>query len=256
MTRTEFMKELAYLLQDIQDEEKQDAIQYYNDYFDEAGPDQEEEILRDLGSPERIAAMIRSDLMGSLKEGGEFTESGYRDERFRDPDHWLAKRLDLPKTAEEGWKKADQEPEPSEAKAGGSDATAKPSRGHNKPLTIALWAVILILLSPVLLGIGGGLMGILTGIAGLLIGLLLLLGALAIGGILAGLCLIPFGLVLIFTEGIFTGLLIMGLGMVLLGAGILFGAISIVFYGKLVPNLLRQIIDAVNRLIHKRRKPT
>ena len=252
MTRTEFMKELAYLLQDIQDEEKQDAIQYYNDYFDEAGPDQEEEILRDLGSRERIAAMIRSDLMGNLKEGGEFTESGYRDERFRDPDHWLAKRLDLPETAEEGRKKADREPEPSKEEAKDS----KPSRSYNKPLTIALCAVILILLSPILLGVGSGLVGILTGIVGLLIGLLLLLGALAIGGILAGLCLIPFGLVLIFTEGIFTGLLIMGLGMVLLGAGILFGAISIVFYGKLVPNLLRQIIDAVNRLIHKRRKPT
>lgn len=252
MTRTEFMKELAYLLQDIQDEEKQDAIQYYNDYFDEAGPDQEEEILRDLGSPERIAAMIRSDLMGNLKEGGEFTESGYRDERFRDPDHWLAKRLDLPETAEEGRKKADREPESSKEEAKDS----KPSRNYNKPLTIALCAVILILLSPILLGVGSGLVGILTGIVGLLIGLLLLLGALAIGGILAGLCLIPFGLVLIFTEGIFTGLLIMGLGMVLLGAGILFGAISIVFYGKLVPNLLRQIIDAVNRLIHKRRKPT
>ena len=33
MTRDEFMKELAYLLQDIQDEDKDDAVQYYTDYF-------------------------------------------------------------------------------------------------------------------------------------------------------------------------------------------------------------------------------
>ena len=33
MTRDEFMKELAYLLQDIQDEDKDDAVQYYTDYL-------------------------------------------------------------------------------------------------------------------------------------------------------------------------------------------------------------------------------
>ncbi len=32
MTRDEFMKELAYLLQDIQDEDKDDAVQYYTAY--------------------------------------------------------------------------------------------------------------------------------------------------------------------------------------------------------------------------------
>ena len=85
MTRDEFMKELAYLLQDIQDEDKEDALQYYMDYFDEAGPDREADVVRELGSPERIASIIRSDIAGNLKDGGEFTESGYKDERFRDP---------------------------------------------------------------------------------------------------------------------------------------------------------------------------
>ena len=51
MTRDEFMKELAYLLQDIQDEDKEDALQYYMDYFDEAGPDREADVVRELGSP-------------------------------------------------------------------------------------------------------------------------------------------------------------------------------------------------------------
>ena len=44
MTRDAFMKELAYLLQDMDTEDRQDALQYYNDYFDEAGPDREPEI--------------------------------------------------------------------------------------------------------------------------------------------------------------------------------------------------------------------
>ncbi len=50
MTRDEYMKELEYLLQDIQDEDKEDALQYYRDYFDEAGPQKEEEIIDELGS--------------------------------------------------------------------------------------------------------------------------------------------------------------------------------------------------------------
>ena len=50
MTRDEFMKELAYLLQDIQDEDKDDAVQYYTDYFEEAGPDKEAEVIQELNT--------------------------------------------------------------------------------------------------------------------------------------------------------------------------------------------------------------
>ena len=37
MRRAEFMKELEYLLQDIPDEEKEEALAYYRDYLEEAG---------------------------------------------------------------------------------------------------------------------------------------------------------------------------------------------------------------------------
>ena len=43
MKKDAFMKELEYLLQDIPDEEKADAIAYYRDYLEEAGPEEEEE---------------------------------------------------------------------------------------------------------------------------------------------------------------------------------------------------------------------
>ena len=36
MTRTEFMKQLQDLLSDISKNEREDALQYYNDYFDDA----------------------------------------------------------------------------------------------------------------------------------------------------------------------------------------------------------------------------
>lgn len=76
MNRDEFMRELEYLLADIPDEEKADAVGYYRDYLEEAGPEGEEAVIREFGSPERIAAIIRSDLAGNLEDGGEFTETG------------------------------------------------------------------------------------------------------------------------------------------------------------------------------------
>ena len=83
MTRVEFMNELEYLLQDITDSEREEALQYYEDYFDDAGEDNEDAIIRELGSPERVAAIIKSGLMGNDEDAGEFTEHGYEDWRFK-----------------------------------------------------------------------------------------------------------------------------------------------------------------------------
>ena len=92
MNRETFMKDLEYLLQDIPDEEKADALSYYADYLEEAGPENEEKVLKEFGSPERIAAIIRADLKGDLESGGGFTEQGYEDDRFRQPNFQLAHR--------------------------------------------------------------------------------------------------------------------------------------------------------------------
>lgn len=83
MSREEFLNRLEYLLQDISEEEKRDALDYYRDYLDEAGPEKEQEVLAEFDSPERIASIIRTDLMGGMDQAGEFTDSGYEDERFK-----------------------------------------------------------------------------------------------------------------------------------------------------------------------------
>lgn len=38
-------------MQDIPEEEKRDAIDYYRDYLEEAGPEKEEEVLAEFQSP-------------------------------------------------------------------------------------------------------------------------------------------------------------------------------------------------------------
>lgn len=45
MNRIEFMTELASLLQDVPVEERKEAMQYYNDYFDDAGEENEQQVI-------------------------------------------------------------------------------------------------------------------------------------------------------------------------------------------------------------------
>ncbi len=45
MNRVEFMKQLERLLGDIPENDRLDAIAYYNDYFDEAGTENEAQVM-------------------------------------------------------------------------------------------------------------------------------------------------------------------------------------------------------------------
>ena len=49
MNRAEFMRRLAELLGDVAPTEREEAIQYYNDYFDDAGTENESGVIASLG---------------------------------------------------------------------------------------------------------------------------------------------------------------------------------------------------------------
>jgi len=64
MNRAGFMSRLEGLLMDVPSLEKDEALQYYNDYFEDAGVENEEAVIRSLGSPESIAENIKAELRG------------------------------------------------------------------------------------------------------------------------------------------------------------------------------------------------
>lgn len=89
MNRAEFMGRLTELLSDVSPMERDEAIQYYNDYFDDAGAENESGVIASLGTPEELARTIKAGLSDG-GNGGEFTESGFsgyaqvhRDEMIR-----------------------------------------------------------------------------------------------------------------------------------------------------------------------------
>lgn len=82
MNRIEYMRKLASLLQDVPAEERVATMQYYNDYFDDAGEENEEKVIEELGSPEQVAAEMKAGLGRQTENFGEFRETGYTDTQF------------------------------------------------------------------------------------------------------------------------------------------------------------------------------
>lgn len=64
MNKEEFLRQLELLLNDIPQEEREEALQFYAEYFSDAGPFEEQAVLDELGSPERVAASIKAALPG------------------------------------------------------------------------------------------------------------------------------------------------------------------------------------------------
>lgn len=71
MNKEQFLKELEELLSDIPEQEREAALTYYREYFEDAGVENEYLVLKELGSPERIAGTIISDMEFRKKEEQE-----------------------------------------------------------------------------------------------------------------------------------------------------------------------------------------
>lgn len=250
MNRIEFMSELEYLLQDIPEEEKAEALAYYRDYLEDAGDENEEQVIREFGSPERVAAIIRSDLSGSLEAGGEFTEAGYQDERFKDPNYQVVQHRSLPDISE-----AENSTHGSGRESAGKRQRRNPSNDTlaMRFLKVGLLLLAIIIASPLLLGLGGGAFGIAVGILGLVFAAVVLVGVLTVTACILAVSLLVVGFGLLFTQP-WGGVLILGIGTLVLGLACIGIALSILVYGRFIPFCIRTLIDAVSSLFHRERR--
>lgn len=249
MNRAEFMKELEYLLQDIPEEDKEEALAYYRDYLEEAGDENEAQVIREFGSPERVAAIIRSDLIGGLEDGGAFTEAGYQDERFRDPNFQVAERRDLP--------------EAHEPNLGGAAGAGGTGSGQRRPapkddwvkwlLKVGALLVLLAVAAPILLGIGGSALGLAAGLLALVIGIVICIGVLTIGTCIGAVALLVLGVIVLITNPA-GGILILGLGVLALGLALIGVALSVLVYGRFLPYCIRGIVNGISGLLHGKRR--
>ncbi|MEG0378184.1 MAG: DUF1700 domain-containing protein, partial [Eubacterium sp.] len=62
MNREKFLSILSRKLKKISFEDRQDILDYYNEYFDDAGIENEQQVIEELGAPAKLAVKLRGDL--------------------------------------------------------------------------------------------------------------------------------------------------------------------------------------------------
>ncbi len=274
MNRAEYMKELAYLLQDVPDEEKEEALQYYEDYFDDAGVENEAQVISELGRPEKIAAIIREGARnGYENQDAEYTEAGYRNERYRSPQYEVVppehcrkdtiedkndsreesvysqqedyqdasyRYMEEEKTdqGEDTWRESFQEHE--------NDTyhqTYREERQDRRPVrrrfSVLMWILMilgLLMISPFLIGGAGVAFGAAAVVVCGVGGVALAVILVAAVLLVVSVILIGVGIAKLLIYPI-AGIMICGAGLVLLSIGMFFTWLSVLFCGKAVPGI-------------------
>ena len=207
MNRIEYMTKLASLLQDIPEVERRDAMKYYNDYFDEAGEENEEQVIRELGAPEEVAENIKADLKGKTENTTHGQQGEYQS------------------VGQQYQMNHQENKQSSEYQYGTSDDQKKKNDRIGKIVLIVALAIII---GPVLIPLIGGIL-----VAGLAIVLTAIVGvfALVIAGIIiaiVGISLVISGFIILLPQTA-AGLTLIGSGLIML----VLGVVATVGFGKL-----------------------
>lgn len=243
MNREQFIAQLARLLQDLPPAERQEAIRYYQEYFDDAGEENEDAVIQELGSPEKVVASIKANLQyGGSTFGANDTdmENTGTESQTKDADGWQNADTQGQSGQQQTWQnRSTQSPYAMQAR--------KPKRG------VGGWALLIIILvfaSPMLLGVGGGALGIFIGILATVFALWISFFAVAIGMIGGGIAVLIKGILHAISSPA-AGLVSMGGGLICIALGILCAVFFLWFTFQLCPRVLRATLNFISRIVHK-----
>lgn len=253
MNKTEFLEQLERLLYDIPKQEREEALDFYISYFEDAGEDQESQVIQELGNPGKVAAIIKADLEENREEHGEYTESGYQDERFRE-EH-------VPEKVENGSYRDIEGKQDGSSRENGDHGPYSRYRGytgaehrHQKrglswPLLI-VFGILALCALPFVFGLGGSalvfLVSLILGIFGVIVGLLF--GG--IGCLIAGFAGVVHTLMHLLAHPA-TALATVGGSMILIAIGLLSCLAFVWLVFKLFPVLFRWVVDLIQRFMHR-----
>lgn len=244
MNRAQFMEQLEKLLSDISEDERKEALEYYESYFDEAGPEKEASVIQELGSPGKVAAIIKADLREHGEEYGEYTERGYYDERTEDPAQMPGRRR------EEHTGETEQGRSTSRSDRAERGYHPRPKRGAG---AIALIIILLIFLAPFLTGTVGGVLGVLAVIILLPFILIFGVGAVVIALFIGGLVTVFAGIGVCAASPAM-GVLSMGVGCILTAVSLIGLVFVVWFAGRLLPKALRGFTDFCHRILSREKR--
>jgi len=244
MNRVEFMQQLSELLSEISPTEREEAIQYYNDYFDDAGEENEASVIEELGSPAKVAETIKADLMGKTSDDWEFTEAGCTNMGGRPK----AAMVKVEKNGNQSQNQYGNQYN-NQYKYQYENAPGQ-QNGENKKKTdvgkIILITLIILVTSPLWIPLGSALIGLIVAILAVFVCLLFAFLLLTVAFIISGIILFGLSFAKMFVSPLL-GFMTMGIGLLILGLGIFALVISIWICGKVIPALFRGVINLCRR---------
>ncbi len=237
MNRQEFLERLRILLGDLSEEEREEAVQYYEDYFADAGPEMEEQIIKELGSPEKVALMIREGLRGE-DAGDAYAENGFFQSRYDD------REVPADYTTSSGYTGKE------ESYRGYGDRQPERRPWTSRTLKVILIILIICVGFPVVIPIVGGavagLFGLIAGAFGIFFAFVIFSFCIAVCGVAMAVA----GVTVMFSS-ISAGFLVCGIGLLLLSAGILLTVFSVRLCCVMVPSIFRVLTGVTRRLFYR-----
>lgn len=215
MNRQEFMRRLEELLKSIPASEREDALGYYNDYFDEAGEENEYQVIFELGSPEAVAEKILADVQQVNDFDAETYES--RKRQYESQSH--------------------------------QTLNEKKKMSTSKKILIV---VLLVLTFPLWVGIVAGAFGLIVGILGAIFGIVVGFTGAALGLVVGGVACIFGGILCLFTAPV-DGLVCIGVGAILAAVGILLAVPCVWCVGVWLPNWIKALVRWIKGIIQRRK---
>lgn len=225
MNKNEFLARLRSALVSLPFEEGQSAVKYYEEYFADAGEDREDEIVKELGSPEMLAATIL---------GG-----------FSSPP---ARTSDVRGTAGVGYADVGYN-----ASASGGYSSERSNEPWYRRTPIWVLIILVVCLSPLILAVGGALLGLLGGLFGVAIGIIAAVAGVLVSGIafgIGGIIMVIVGVIRLIISPA-AGIITAGVGLVMLGVGILLALATIWIFTHTVPAVARFFVNLLRRIFNR-----
>lgn len=252
MNRQEFLQQLETELASVPNDERVAALQYFTMYFDDAGPEHEQEVISELGSPHTIAKDIKS------SAGYDFSESWtppVSDELSVSPEAISANVRSSPTIENEPSNNTAQSasshpfaenyaevpaaplpPNSSYSSASYSGTQYNPSSPNAASDNTTLKIILLIVLSPLWISLASVILSLFV-VAVVVLCIPLIIGISFIcAGIAVAIVAAP-----LFAFSLGNSLISLGVGLILLGAGLLLVWSGILLFKKVIPALGRGI---------------
>lgn len=237
-SRKQFLDELEQELSNISKTEREEALQYYREYFEDANmPD--EEVIRQLGSVESVAKSIRDNLM-------DREDSYYQDNK--DENLWSK----YTSKVDEGYRKVEETITDQRVDTINDTANTAGTGQSDSSITILL-VVLAIIFSPVLLGVAGSLIGVVISLVATFFAFVVAIGACAIAFAVAAIACLGVAITHFMADPLM-GTLCLGACMFFTGLCFLFTLSTLKIVTFVIPGLAKGIGSLAKSLFQKKKK--